>query len=91
LADANVIVDDWEQCSHSGEINVPVTEGVFNEDDVHADLSSVVTGSASASTDEDITVFDSTGLAIQDIATAKLVYETADRQGLGTSIKLIEA
>lgn len=91
LADANVVVDDWEQCSHSGEINIPVAEGVLSRGDVHADLSSVVTGGAPASGDEDITVFDSTGLAIQDIATAKLVYESADELGLGTSIKLIEA
>jgi alanine dehydrogenase len=91
LADANVIVDDWEQCSHSGEINVPVAEGVLSEEVVHGDLSSVVTGSAPTSDDTDITVFDSTGLAIQDIATAELVYESASEQGLGTSIKLIGA
>lgn len=89
LVDANVIVDDWVQCSHSGEINVPVAEGRLDQEDVHADLSEVVTGEAPESGDDDISVFDSTGLAIQDIATARLVYESADEQGLGTEFNLV--
>lgn len=89
LADANVVVDDWEQCSHSGEINTAVAEGVLDSDDVHADLSEVVTGVAESSDDTDITVFDSTGLAIQDVATARVVYESADEKGLGTAFNLI--
>lgn len=91
LVDAQVVVDDWEQCSHSGEINVPVTEGLLNRHDIYADLSEVVTNKAPELSDNDITVFDSTGLAIQDIATAKLVYETAADQNLGTNINLIDS
>jgi len=89
LSDANIVVDDWEQCSHSGEINVPVADGLLTEDDIYADLSSVVTGTAPTTSESDITVFDSTGLAIQDIATAKLIYESVDEQGTGTNIDLI--
>lgn len=89
LVETHVVVDDWEQCSHSGEINVPVSEGLIDRGDIYANLSEVVTGEAPKLDDDDITVFDSTGLAIQDIATARLIYEEADDQGLGTEFKLI--
>jgi alanine dehydrogenase len=88
LDDAEVVIDDWEQCSHGGEINVPVTNGRLDREDVHADLSAVVTGDAPAASEE-ITVFDSTGLAIQDVATARLVYETAKQRSLGTELELV--
>lgn len=91
LADAKVVIDDWEQCSHSGEINVPVTEGVIESSDVYADLGEVVTGTVPRIDDDDITVFDSTGLAIQDIAVAQVVYESAEEQGLGSEFQLVNA
>jgi alanine dehydrogenase len=89
LADAAVVVDDWEQCSHSGEINVPVAEGVLEEEDVFGDLSEIVAGAIEAPADDRITVFDSTGLAIQDIATARLVYDEAKERDLGTGFDLV--
>jgi len=78
LTAAKVIVDDIEQASHSGEINVPLSEGLIEVADIHGTLGEIVAnmkkGRESA---EDITVFDSTGLAILDIICAKLVYEKA--------------
>lgn len=88
IEDSAVIVDDWEQCSHSGEINVSVAEGRLAQTDIYGDLSEVITGTLSSPT-EDITVFDSTGLAIQDIATARLIYETAKEQGAGDTFNLV--
>lgn len=88
IEDAAVVVDDWEQCSHSGEINVAVAEGRLARKDVHADLSEVVSGTRDAPTDE-LTVFDSTGLAIQDIAAAGLIYESAEEQGAGYTFDLV--
>ena len=88
VADAAVIVDDWEQCSHSGEINVAVAEGRLTREDVYGDLSEVVAENLSSPTDG-ISVSDSTGLAIQDIATAHLIYETARKQGAGYSFDLV--
>lgn len=89
LADAAVVVDDWEQCSHSGEINVPVSEGLLREDDVFGDLSEIVSGTVDMPSGNRITMFDSTGLAIQDIATARLVYREARDRGLGTDFDLV--
>ena len=91
LADAKIVIDDWEQCSHSGEINVPVAEGIIDQSNIYANLGEVVTGAVPAVADGDITVFDSTGLAIQDISVAQLVYESAAEQGLGSEFQLVDA
>ena len=78
LRDGTLVVDGREQCIHSGEMNVPYSEGLLTEDDIHADLGDVVTDRLSDPPDpDDVTVFDSTGLAIQDIAAAHAVYERA--------------
>ena len=66
LANATLVIDDYEQCTHSGEINVPWSAGVLGDDDIHGELGDVVAGAAEGRTAEDgVTVFDSTGLAIQ--------------------------
>jgi alanine dehydrogenase len=78
LKNTKVIVDDIEQASHSGEINVPLSEGIINLDEIYGSLGEIVahikTGRENS---EEITIFDSTGLAIQDIICAKLIYEKA--------------
>ena len=90
LAAAKLVVDDHAQCTHSGEINVPYGAGRLTDDDIHAALGAVVTGSASGRTPEDgVTVFDSTGLAIQDVAAAHVVYERASAAGDGTAFDFL--
>jgi alanine dehydrogenase len=75
LREAKIVVDDWMQSSHGGEINVAVSKGLIGRYDIHADIGEVVTGKKPGreSADE-ITIFDSTGLAIQDCACAAHVY-----------------
>ena len=78
LKDAKVVIDEFEQASHSGEINVPLSEGVIKVEGLYGTLGEVVFGTKKGrENDEEITIFDSTGLAIQDIICAKLVYEKA--------------
>ncbi|GAB6862447.1 ornithine cyclodeaminase family protein [Haloplanus litoreus] len=90
LAAAKLVVDDHAQCTHSGEINVPYEAGRLTDDDIHAALGAVVTGAATGRTPEDgVTVFDSTGLAIQDVAAAHVVYERASAAGAGTAFDLL--
>ncbi|MEA5386537.1 ornithine cyclodeaminase family protein [Haloarculaceae archaeon H-GB11] len=89
LLDESVVIDDWEQCSHSGEINVAVSEGSFTEDDVSATLGDVVTGEADVD-ESGITVFDSTGLAIQDIVTARQVFDAAVEADAGQVIDIVQ-
>ena len=73
---ARVVIDNWEQASHSGEINVPFTQGVISKDDIYANIGEIVTGRKQGRDDDSqITVFDSTGLAIQDLACAIHIYK----------------
>jgi len=76
LTDAVVVVDNLEQATNGGEINVPLKKELYSVDQVYATLDEVITGKKSCRENaEAITVFDSTGLAIEDIAVAKIVYE----------------
>jgi alanine dehydrogenase len=87
LGRATVVVDDWEQASHAGEINVPVRDGLFGRSDVYAELPEIAAGLKPGRTDYDeITVFDTTGLAIQDVVTAWEVYRVAEERDLGTLV-----
>jgi ornithine cyclodeaminase/alanine dehydrogenase-like protein (mu-crystallin family) len=82
LARVRVFCDDWEQASHNGELVHAVEAGVLNQSDV-TQLGDVLAGSAPSRTSEsDITVFDSTGLAIQDLAIALAALERADELDL---------
>ena len=75
LARARVVVDEWEQASHNGDISRAVEAGTLRRDDV-TELGRILLGEAKGRTaDDEITLFDSTGLAVQDLAVAALVYE----------------
>lgn len=89
LTQARVIVDEPYQAVHGGEVNVAISSGQLEEKDLAGTLAQVVNGEIPGRRAEDeITIFDSTGLAIQDIAVAILVYERALATGAGTSIDL---
>jgi alanine dehydrogenase len=90
LKRAKIVVDDWEQASHSGEINVPLSKGLLSRGDIWAEIGEIVAGIKPGRTSNDeITVFVSTGLAIQDAVTANLVYQRALKLGAGRKIKII--
>jgi ornithine cyclodeaminase/alanine dehydrogenase-like protein (mu-crystallin family) len=80
LARARLFCDEWEQASHGGELSGAVEAGLVSREQV-TDLGDVLTGSAPGreSADE-VTLFDSTGLAIQDLALCVAVLE-AHRAG----------
>ena len=73
----SIYCDEWEQASHGGELAAAVATGELTRDDV-TELGAVLIGAAEGRTsDEEITIFDSTGLAIQDLAVAIAAYERA--------------
>ncbi len=89
LRRSRIIVDDWEQASHSGEINVPISNGLITKESIWAELSEVVAGrKPGRSSQSEVTVFDSTGLAIQDAVTAELVYRKAVNKNIGRFINI---
>lgn len=92
LLDAKLVIDDHAQTTHSGEINVPYNEGTLSDDDIYGQIGEIVVGEKDGRTAEDgVSVFDSTGLAIQDIAAAHVVYEHADDNDNGYPFDLIGA
>jgi alanine dehydrogenase len=89
LLSSRVIVDEMYQAVHGGEVNVAIAGSLMRESDIAGTLPDVVIGRTPGRTSEtEITVFDSTGLAIQDIAVATLVYDRALEAGAGSTIDL---
>lgn len=89
LRRARIFVDDLKQAAHSGEINVPLKNGLISLEDVAGELSDVIVGKiVGRSSPDEVTIFDSTGLGIWDLATAKLVYHKARREGVGKVVEL---
>jgi len=82
LARAHLFCDDWEQASHGGELAHAVEAGLVVEEDVTA-IGAVLAGTAPGrATEREITMFDSTGLAIQDLAIALAALDGADQASL---------
>ena len=87
---ARIFVDDIRQCRTDGEINVPLSAGAISEADIAGEIGEVVAGKKPGRTsDDEVTVFDSTGIALQDSATVPLEYERAVAAGVGVEKKMI--
>jgi alanine dehydrogenase len=90
LQRARIFVDDIRQCRTDGEINVPLAEGLISENDIAGEIGQVIAGRKEGRTsDGQVTVFDSTGIALQDSATVPLEYERALAAGVGIEKKMI--
>ncbi|HEV8259604.1 MAG TPA: hypothetical protein VGQ19_02460, partial [Burkholderiales bacterium] len=90
LKRARIFVDDIRQCRTDGEINVPLSQGVLEEADIAGEIGEVIVGKKKGRiSDRDITLFDSTGIALQDSATIPLEYERALAAGVGIEKKMI--
>ncbi len=86
---AKVVVDDITQAMHSGEINVPISNGVMRVEEIYAQIDEILAGTKSGRVSEkEITIFDSTGLGIQDVATGFVIYRKAVESGKGKSLPL---
>jgi len=91
LAGSKLVVDILEQCAAIGELHHALDSGVMTKQNVHAELGEVVAGKKMGRTSQDeITIFDSTGMALQDAAAAALAYEKALETNKGTFINLAD-
>ncbi len=90
LVDSRIVIDDLHQAEGGGEINVALARGDLEIADLDTNLGEVVAGlKPGRRAPEEITVFDSTGLAIQDVAVARIVYEQAIARGLGKVVDFL--
>jgi len=87
---ARIIADQKEAClAESGDFIIPMKAGKWDESMIAGELGDVVTGDVAGRTDaEEVTLFKSNGLAIQDLSTAHAVYIRAKKQGVGREIDL---
>ncbi|MCI0490801.1 MAG: ornithine cyclodeaminase family protein [Blastocatellia bacterium] len=87
---SRVIIDDWSAAGReAGEIRIPLSEGVIAEDHIKGTLADLVTEKVAGRTSPDeITLFKSCGLALEDLVTARLAYDRAKAMGLGISVEI---
>lgn len=89
LKRAKIVIDDPEQAIHSGEINVPFSQGLLSEKDLYAELGEIIVGQKPGRVrDDEVTVFVSTGLSLQDISTAATVFAKVKALNLGRWVTL---
>jgi ornithine cyclodeaminase/alanine dehydrogenase-like protein (mu-crystallin family) len=83
-----VVVDHRGQCETIGDLHHAIAAGVMRADDIRGELSEVVAGSTRGRRDDDdIIIFDSTGVALEDVAAAAVVYERAVAAGIGQVVR----
>ena len=89
LAGARIFVDDLEHCISAGEIEIALKQGVISQGDIVGEIGDLILGKVPGRQREDeITVYDSTGMALLDIAAAKAALALAEEKSLGTVVTL---
>jgi ornithine cyclodeaminase/alanine dehydrogenase-like protein (mu-crystallin family) len=87
MAGSKIVCDILEQCALMGDLHHALEAGVVTRANVYAELGQVVAGKKRGrESPDEIIVFDSTGMALQDVAAAAVVYEKAQRQGCGVRL-----
>src|SRR5215813_6210305 len=89
LAENKTVVDLREQASTIGDLHHAIECGLMTKDQVYAELGEVVAGrKIGRSSPDEIIIFDSTGMALQDVVVAAAVYEESINQDLGQAFNL---
>jgi alanine dehydrogenase len=89
LHEGTVVLDDLAQATESGEVNVPLHHGTYRREQIYGTLGEIVAGKKAGRSGTEITIFDSTGLAIQDLALARVIFDEARARGLGLEVDLV--
>ena len=88
---AKVVNDSIAQCTDKGETWHPLDKNIIAKQDIHAEIGEILLGKKPGrESDEEITMFDSTGMAIQDNTTAARIYRNALEQRVGTFFSFFE-
>ena len=88
---AKIINDSIAQCIEKGETGHPLKQNIITQDDIHAEIGEILLGKKPGrETDDEITIFDSTGMAIQDNTTAAKIYRNAIASQIGTTFEFFQ-
>jgi ornithine cyclodeaminase len=86
---ATVVVDDVKQATTIGETQHPVSQELIRPEDIHATIGEIIAGTRPGRTrDDEITLFDATGLAFQDLIAGHLAVKLANEKGMGTKVAI---
>ena len=89
LKESKIVVDVLEQAAAIGELHHAIKQGVISRTGICAELGEIITGRKTGRIDDDeIIIFDSTGMALQDVVAAVIVYENAVKEEKGKSLNL---
>jgi ornithine cyclodeaminase/alanine dehydrogenase-like protein (mu-crystallin family) len=88
VANAAIVVDSYEAAfKEAGDIVIPIAQGALGREDIYASIDELVSGAKPASVaNNQLTLFKSVGLAIEDLVAAHLAYNEAVRLGIGTAV-----
>jgi ornithine cyclodeaminase/alanine dehydrogenase-like protein (mu-crystallin family) len=87
VAASLLVVDVLDQCASIGELHHALVAGAVTRESVHAELADLVTGrKPGRRSPDEVTIFDSTGTALEDVAAAAVVYEKAVAAGVGLTV-----
>jgi ornithine cyclodeaminase/alanine dehydrogenase len=88
---AKIVNDSIAQCTEKGETWHPLNGNIIGRDDIHAEIGEILLGrKPGRETDDEVTIFDSTGMAIQDNTTSTRIYRNAVERGVGTSFEFFQ-
>ncbi|MBY2910057.1 ornithine cyclodeaminase family protein [Rhizobium leguminosarum] len=88
---AKIFVDSLSQCTEKGETWHPLNKSIITKDDIHGEIGEVLLGrKPGRESDNEITIFDSTGMAIQDNTTANKIYQNAIANNVGAFFEFFE-
>jgi len=86
---ARVFADDIDQCVRVGEMELPIKGGIFDRSLIAGEIGQVLDGKVSGrKSNDEITIYDATGLALLDLVTAKRAIELAKEKGIGQTVEL---
>jgi ornithine cyclodeaminase/alanine dehydrogenase len=87
--DARIFGDDITQCVNVGETEIPVSLGIIKKEDIAGEIGDIIAGKTIGRENYDqITIFDATGIALLDLATAKLALDEAKKISLGSTVNI---
>jgi len=89
---SKIVVDTYEGCmAEAGDLLIPMRDGKLCQDNIYADLGEIVLGQKPGRIrDDEITLFESVGFALEDLVTARLAYQRAKEKGMGLEFRLDE-
>jgi ornithine cyclodeaminase/alanine dehydrogenase-like protein (mu-crystallin family) len=91
IGKSKIVVDTYEGCmAEAGDLLIPIRNGKLSKENIYADLGEIVLAQKPARTrDDEITLFESVGFALEDLVVATLAYGRASEKGAGLKFSLV--